>query len=40
MADGRHFKNHFWPQLSSRLSDFSAILHYKAEWHDDRGHVT
>jgi len=28
MADARHFKKKtfFWPQLSSRLSDFSEIL--------------
>jgi len=31
MADGRHIENRFWPQLSSRLSDFIEILHGEAE---------
>jgi len=26
MADGRHFRNYFWPWLSNRLPDFSEIL--------------
>ena len=40
MAAAAIMKIAFWPLLFNRLSDFSEILHWKAERHADKGNMT